>query len=109
ELALPIFFPKLRRCISPQQIFRISISRQFASPPLLTSEPLEISRSQSLEYPASGGRMLGKETPLTTPQRKLWHIVILVAVCTVLAAPSGADDVASGKSEEHTSELQSLR
>ena len=40
--------------------------------------------------------MLGKETPLTTPQRKLWHIVILVAVCTVLAAPSGADDVASG-------------
>src|SRR5437879_10182437 len=40
--------------------------------------------------------MLGKETPLTTPQRKLWHIVILLAVCTVLAAPSGADDVASG-------------
>ncbi len=40
--------------------------------------------------------MLGKETPLTTPQKKLWHIVILLAVCTVVAIPSGADDAASG-------------
>jgi beta-glucosidase len=40
--------------------------------------------------------MLAKETPLITPQRKLWHIVILLAVCTVAAVPSGADDAASG-------------
>jgi beta-glucosidase len=40
--------------------------------------------------------MLAKETPLITPQKKLRHIVILLAVCTVAAVPSGADDAASG-------------
>src|SRR5256884_7380740 len=25
--------------------------------------------------------MLGKEIPVSTPQRKLWHIVIVLAVC----------------------------
>jgi len=39
--------------------------------------------------------MLIKETPLYTPKAKLWHIVILLAVCTVVAVPSGADDAAS--------------
>src|SRR5438094_4686223 len=42
-----------------------------------------------------GGRMLGKEIPVSTPQRRLWHIVIVLAVCTVVAVPSGADDAAS--------------
>src|SRR5467141_2972265 len=40
--------------------------------------------------------MLRKEIPLYTPKTKLWHIVILLAVCIVVAAPSGADDAASG-------------
>ncbi len=39
--------------------------------------------------------MLRKEIPLYTPKTKPWHIVILLAVCTVVAAPSGADDAAS--------------
>jgi len=39
--------------------------------------------------------MLGKETPVSTPQRRLWHIVIVLAVSTVVAVPSGADDAAS--------------
>ena len=39
--------------------------------------------------------MLGKEIPVSTPQRRLWHIVIVLAVCTVVAVPSGADDAAS--------------
>jgi beta-glucosidase len=38
--------------------------------------------------------MLGKEIPVSTPQRRLWHIVIVLAVCTVVAVPSGADDAA---------------
>jgi len=40
--------------------------------------------------------MLGKEIHVSTPQRKLWHIVIVLAVCTVAAVPSGADDAAAG-------------
>jgi len=40
--------------------------------------------------------MLGKEIPVSTPKRKLWHIVIVLAVCTVVAVPSGADDAAPG-------------
>src|SRR5260370_441657 len=39
--------------------------------------------------------MLRKEIPLYTQKAKPWHIVILLAVCTVVAAPSGADDAAS--------------
>src|SRR3989441_5152304 len=39
--------------------------------------------------------MFVKETPLHTPKTKLWHIVILLAVCTVVAVPCGADDAAS--------------
>jgi beta-glucosidase len=40
--------------------------------------------------------MLGKEKPLSTAIKKLWHIVIVLAVCTILAIPSGADDTSSG-------------
>jgi beta-glucosidase len=40
--------------------------------------------------------MLGKEKPLNTPNTKHWHIVILLAVCTVMAVPSGADNAAPG-------------
>lgn len=32
---------------------------------------------------------------MSTPKTKLWHIVILLAVCIVVAAPSGADDTSS--------------
>src|SRR5437879_9916825 len=39
--------------------------------------------------------MLGKEIPVSRPQRRLWHIVIVLAVCTVVAVPSGPDDAAS--------------
>jgi beta-glucosidase len=46
--------------------------------------------------------MLGKETPLYTPKTKLWHIVILLAVCMVLAVPSGADNAASGIVDSQT-------
>src|SRR5713226_8033077 len=46
--------------------------------------------------------MLIKETPLYTPKTKLWHIVILLAVCTVVAAPSGADDAALGIVDSQT-------
>jgi len=46
--------------------------------------------------------MLRKEIPLYTPKTKLWHIVILLAVCIVVAAPSGADDAASGIVDSQT-------
>ena len=32
---------------------------------------------------------------MSTPQRRLWHIVIVLVVCTVVAVPSGADGAAS--------------
>src|SRR5258706_3236370 len=46
--------------------------------------------------------MLRKEILLHTPKTKLWHIVILLAVCTVVAAPSSADDAASGIVDSQT-------
>src|SRR6267378_3243603 len=46
--------------------------------------------------------MLRKEIPLYTPKTKLWHIVILLTVCIVVAAPSGADDAASGIVDSQT-------
>ena len=46
--------------------------------------------------------MLSKEIPVNTPQRKLWHIVIVLAVCMVLTVPSGADDAASGIVDSQT-------
>jgi beta-glucosidase len=46
--------------------------------------------------------MLGKEIPVNTPQRKLWHIVIVMAVCTFVALPSGADEAASGIVDSQT-------
>ncbi len=46
--------------------------------------------------------MLGKEIHVSTPQRKHWHIVIVLAVCTVAAVPSGADDAASGLVDSQT-------
>jgi beta-glucosidase len=46
--------------------------------------------------------MLGKEIPVHTPKWKLWQIVILLAVCTIVAVPSGADDAASGIVDSQT-------
>ncbi len=46
--------------------------------------------------------MLGKEILVSTPRTKLWHIVIVLAVCTVVAVPSGADDAASGIVDSQT-------
>jgi beta-glucosidase len=46
--------------------------------------------------------MLGKEIPVHTPKWKLWQIVILLAVCTIVAIPSGADDAASGIVDSQT-------
>ena len=46
--------------------------------------------------------MLGKEIPVHTPKWKLWQIVILLAVCTIVAVPSGADDAASGNVDSQT-------
>jgi beta-glucosidase len=52
--------------------------------------------------------MLGKEIPLSTPKAKHWYIVILVAVCTVVAVPSGADDAASGIVDSQTFLLRNM-
>src|ERR1700731_1853335 len=46
--------------------------------------------------------MLGKEIPVFTPKRKVWHIVIVLAVCTIAAIPSGADDGAPGIVDSQT-------
>src|ERR1700736_799380 len=46
--------------------------------------------------------MLGKEIPVSTPKRKVWHIVIVLAVCTIAAIPSGADDAASSIVDSQT-------
>jgi len=58
--------------------------------------------SQNLEYWACRGRMLDKEIRVHTPKKKLWHIVIVLAVCTILAIPSGADNAASGILDSQT-------
>ncbi len=55
-----------------------------------------------MENPASRSRMLTEEIPVSTPQRKLWHIVIVLAICTIGAVPSGADDAASGIVDSQT-------
>jgi beta-glucosidase len=46
--------------------------------------------------------MLAKEIALYTPKTKLWHIVILLAVCMVVVVPSGADDAAYGIVDSQT-------
>ena len=46
--------------------------------------------------------MLDKEIRVHTPKKKLWHIVIVLAVCTILAIPSGADNAASGILDSQT-------
>src|SRR3989440_12034859 len=46
--------------------------------------------------------MLGKEIPVSTPKRKLCHIVIVLAVCSIAAIPSGADDAASSIVDSQT-------
>jgi beta-glucosidase len=46
--------------------------------------------------------MLGEEILLNTPRTKLWHIVILLVVCMVMAVPSGADNAASGIVDSQT-------
>jgi len=46
--------------------------------------------------------MLGKEIRVSTPKRKVWHIVIVLAVCTIAAIPSGADDAASSIVDSQT-------
>ena len=61
-----------------------------------------IIENSNLEYSFDRGRMLGKEIPVHTPKWKLWHIVILLAVCTIAAVPSGADDTASGTVDSQT-------
>src|ERR1700687_870286 len=51
--------------------------------------------TQNLAFSPPGGRMLTKEIILTTPFRKLSHIVILLVVCASVALPSGADNLGS--------------
>jgi beta-glucosidase len=46
--------------------------------------------------------MLGKEIPVSTPKSKPWHIVIVLAVCPIVALPSGADDAAQGIIDSQT-------
>ena len=46
--------------------------------------------------------MLNKEIPVHTPKQKLRHIVILLAVCTIVAMASGADDSASRMVDSQT-------
>src|SRR6202165_5064797 len=55
----------------------------------------ESCNTQNLAFSPPGGRMLTKEIILTTPFRKLSHIVILLVVCASVALPSGADNLGS--------------
>jgi beta-glucosidase len=52
--------------------------------------------------------MLLKEKPVTSPLRKLRHIVILLAVCVFVALPSGADNPAAGMVDSQTFLLRNL-
>src|SRR5260370_12555088 len=70
---------------------------QFSGGPQLESNETKI-----WIYPATRDRMLGEATPLYTLKTKLWHIVIAVAVCTVVAMPSGADDAAPQSADIQT-------
>jgi beta-glucosidase len=71
-------------------------------PVFFASTQSGIIENSNLEYWFGGGRMLGKEIPVHTPKWKLWHIVILLAVCIIAAVPSGADDAASGTVDSQT-------
>jgi len=46
--------------------------------------------------------MLLKEKPVTTPLRKMRHIVIVVAICVSVALPSGADNPGAGIVDSQT-------
>jgi len=46
--------------------------------------------------------MLLKEKPVTTPLRKMRHIVIVVAICVSVALPSGADNPSAGIVDSQT-------
>jgi beta-glucosidase len=52
--------------------------------------------------------MLCKEIHVHTPNKKPWHIVIVLAVCTVVAVPSGADDVTSRLVDSQTFLLRNM-
>src|SRR5882762_10004268 len=114
EPAVSVFFAPLRRRVSSYgtatharflRLLRRAATRSpFANVrgnagckvPALGGPQLEFKETKIWIYPATRGRMLGKEIPVSTPKRKLWHIVILLALCTVVAVPSGADDAAPG-------------
>src|SRR5467141_4071382 len=70
--------------------------------PALGGPQLEFKETKIWIYPATGGRMLGKEIPVSTPKRNLRHIVIVLAVCSIAAIPSGADDAASSIVDSQT-------
>src|SRR6266446_2753572 len=70
--------------------------------PAFGGPQLEFKETKNWIYPATRGRMLGKEIPVSTPKRKLCHIVIVLAVCTIAAIPSGADDAASSIVDSQT-------
>ncbi len=46
--------------------------------------------------------MLPKEMPVSTPNRKLSHIVIVLVICMAVALPCGADNAASGVVDSQT-------
>src|SRR5437867_183085 len=59
-------------------------------------------QTENLEVSASQGRMLPKEMPVSTPNRKLSHIVIVLVICMAVALPCGADNAASGVVDSQT-------
>src|ERR1700674_3837941 len=62
----------------------------------------ELFQPEDLAFSSQGVRMLLKEKPVTTPLRKLRHIVIVLAICVSAALPLGADNPGAGIVDSQT-------
>src|SRR5712664_1108574 len=70
--------------------------------PVFGESTIGIISAGDLAFSSPGVRMLLKEKPVTTPLRKLRHIVIVVAICVSVALPSGADNPGAGIVDSQT-------
>src|SRR5712664_1439710 len=70
--------------------------------PVFGESTIGIIPAGDLAFSSPGVRMLLKEKPVTTPLRKLRHIVIVVAICVSVALPSGADNPGAGIVDSQT-------
>src|SRR5437899_9564108 len=85
--------PSYPTCLFPHRLQSTSFQKVYNR---------NFNQTENLEVSASQGRMLPKEMPVSTPNRKLSHIVIVLVICMAVALPCGADNAASGVVDSQT-------